>query len=127
MSQIDRGGARLADAVRQAYAQGQDDYHLEPMVLARDGRGAGTVRDGDAVVFCCRRGEREIRLPCWAALGDFSPAAGALAVLRAVMEVVYRRPGLERLTLLCASPEELAVFQFQWNMWFAAEKPPHSR
>ncbi len=73
------------------------------------------------------RGEREIRLPCWAALGDFSPAAGALAVLRAVMEVVYRRPGLERLTLLCASPEELAVFQFQWNMWFAAEKPPHSR
>ena len=58
MSQIDRGGARLANAVRGAYAQGQDDYHLEPMVLTRDGRGAGTIQDGDAVVFCCRRGER---------------------------------------------------------------------
>lgn len=75
----------------------------------------------------CRldRGETEVCLPCWAALGAFSPAAGALAVLRAVMEVVYSRPALRTLTLLCASPEELAVFRFQWNMWFAASKPPH--
>lgn len=71
------------------------------------------------------RGEREVCLPCWADLGAFSPAAGALAVLRAVMEVVYSRPELRKLTLLCASPEELAVFRFQWNMWFAAVKPPH--
>lgn len=71
-------------------------------------------------------GEREIRLPCWAGLGEFSPAAGALAVLRAVMEVVYRSPGLETLTLLC-DPAELPVFRFQWNMWFAASKPPHDR
>ena len=75
MSQIDRGGARLADAVRQAYAQGQDDYHLEPMVLARDGRGAGTVRDGDAVVFCCRRGEREIELTELFTQPDFAPVS----------------------------------------------------
>lgn len=72
------------------------------------------------------RGERQIYLPCRAAAGPFSPAAGALAVLRAVMEVVYRRPELERLTLLCATREELAVFRFQWNMWFAASKPPHA-
>lgn len=73
MSQIDRGGARLADAVRRAYAQGQDDYHLEPMVLTRDGRGAGTVQDGDAVVFCCRRGEREVELTELFTQPDFQP------------------------------------------------------
>ena len=71
------------------------------------------------------RGETDVRLPCWAALGDFSPAVGALAVLRAVMDIVYERPALRTLTLLCAAPQELAVFRFQWNMWFAAAKPPH--
>lgn len=73
-----------------------------------------------------QRGEQEVRLPCWAALGPFSPASGALAVLRAVMEEVYAHPALRSLTLLCASQEELAVFRFQWNMWFAASKPPHA-
>lgn len=72
-----------------------------------------------------RQGETAVSLPCWATLGPFSPAAGALAVLREVMEVVYAHPVLSSLTLLCASPEELAVFRFQWNMWFAASKPPH--
>ena len=33
MSQINHGGAQLAEAVKRAYALGQDDYHLEPMVL----------------------------------------------------------------------------------------------
>lgn len=79
----------------------------------------------EALLEHLRRGEQEIRLPCWAAPGPFSPAAGALAVLRAVMEVVYAHPALRSLTLLCASQEELAVFRFQWNMWFAASKPPH--
>lgn len=79
----------------------------------------------EALLERLQRGEREVRLPCWAALGPFSPAAGALAVLRAVMGVVYAHPALRSLTLLCASPEELAVFRFQWNMWFAATKPPH--
>ena len=79
----------------------------------------------EALLQCLQRGEQEVRLPCWADLGPFSPAAGALAVLRAVMEVVYAHPSLRSLTLLCASPEELAVFRFQWNMWFAAAKPPH--
>lgn len=71
------------------------------------------------------QGKREIRLPCWADLGPFSPAAGALAVLRAVMETVYAHPELQSLTLVCPSPEALSVFRFQWNMWFAATKPPH--
>jgi 2,3-bisphosphoglycerate-independent phosphoglycerate mutase len=58
-----RGGAILADAVRALYCQGQTDYSLEPLVLV-DGYGKpiGRIRDGDAVVFCCRRGEREIQL-----------------------------------------------------------------
>jgi 2,3-bisphosphoglycerate-independent phosphoglycerate mutase len=58
-----RGGAILADAVRVLYCQGQTDYSLEPLVLV-DGHGKpiGRIQDGDAVVFCCRRGEREIQL-----------------------------------------------------------------
>ncbi len=58
-----RGGAGLADAVRSLYGEGQTDYFLEPLVM-EDGHGkaVGRIGDGDAVVFCCRRGEREIQL-----------------------------------------------------------------
>ena len=62
MSASNHGGAQLAEAVRQAYAAGLDDYHLEPMVLTEHGAPVGRIRDHDAVVFCCRRGEREIEL-----------------------------------------------------------------
>jgi 2,3-bisphosphoglycerate-independent phosphoglycerate mutase len=45
------------------YRQGQGDYYLEPLVLVNDqGKPVGRIQDGDAVVFCCRRGEREIQL-----------------------------------------------------------------
>jgi 2,3-bisphosphoglycerate-independent phosphoglycerate mutase len=57
------GGAALADAVRGSYGEGQTDYSLEPIVLVdAQGRPIGRIQDGDAVVFCCRRGEREIQL-----------------------------------------------------------------
>ena len=58
-----RGGTALAEAVRELYGEGQTDYSLEPLVLV-DARGKpiGRIEDGDAVVFCCRRGEREIQL-----------------------------------------------------------------
>ena len=62
MSDIKRGGAQLAEAVKRAYELGQDDYHLEPMLLVEDGKPVGKIADGDSVVFCCRRGEREIEL-----------------------------------------------------------------
>ena len=62
MSQPQYGGASLAEAVRAAYAEGMDDYHLEPMVLTEGGRPVGRIADGDSVIFCCRRGEREIEL-----------------------------------------------------------------
>jgi 2,3-bisphosphoglycerate-independent phosphoglycerate mutase len=57
------GGLALAEAVRELYRQGQTDYSLEPVVLAdAQGQPVGCIKDGDAVVFCCRRGEREIQL-----------------------------------------------------------------
>ena len=62
MSDTKHGGLQLAEAVKQAYALGQDDYHLEPMVLVENGTPVGKITDGDAVIFCCRRGEREIEL-----------------------------------------------------------------
>ncbi len=60
---LTHGGIALADGVKELYNQGQTDYWLEPVVLV-DGQGApiGRIEDDDAVVFCCRRGEREIQL-----------------------------------------------------------------
>ncbi len=63
MDKQDRGGLALARAVEAAYARGETDYSLEPMVRTdRDGTPVGRIRDGDSVIFCCRRGEREIEL-----------------------------------------------------------------
>ncbi len=61
--QFARGGAALANAVRELYREGQTDYALEPVILAdAQGNPIGWIRDRDAVIFCCRRGEREIQL-----------------------------------------------------------------
>ncbi len=61
--QDSHGGMRLANAVRDAYARGQADYSMEPLVrVDAQGNAIGRIRDGDAVIFCCRRGEREIEL-----------------------------------------------------------------
>ena len=76
MSVSNHGGAQLAEAVRHAYAAGQDDYHLEPMVLTERGVPVGRIRDHDAVVFCCRRGEQEIELTELFTADDFR-AVGA--------------------------------------------------
>src|SRR5512142_2973203 len=58
-----RGAAAMARAVRQLYTQGQTDYSLEPIVLVdQHGCPVGQMGDGDAVIFCCRRGEREAQL-----------------------------------------------------------------
>lgn len=62
MSDLNRGGAQLAEAVKRAYAQGLDDYHLEPMSLVENGVPVGKISHNDAAIFCCRRGEREIEL-----------------------------------------------------------------
>ena len=57
------GGEALAKAVETAYAAGQIDYSMEPLNLETEtGEAEGIVRAGDSVIFCCRRGEREIEL-----------------------------------------------------------------
>jgi len=59
----ERGGTSLAAAIKEAYAQGSTDYYMEPLVAVDEqGTPVGKVKDGDTVVFCCRRGEREIEL-----------------------------------------------------------------
>ena len=59
----DHGGEALAKAVEAAYGRGQTDYSMEPLVHEDDqGQPVGTIKPGDAVIFCCRRGEREIEL-----------------------------------------------------------------
>lgn len=60
---IARGGTALAGAVRELYKSGETDYYLEPIILTdADGQPIGRIQDGDGVIFCCRRGEREIQL-----------------------------------------------------------------
>jgi 2,3-bisphosphoglycerate-independent phosphoglycerate mutase len=61
--QVPRGASVLAGAVKDLYANGQTDYSLDPIVLTNaQGDPIGRIEDGDAVIFCCRRGEREIEL-----------------------------------------------------------------
>ncbi len=52
---------RAAEKIREAYANGLTDRSLPPLVNL-EGGDVGAIRDGDAVVFCCRRGERETEL-----------------------------------------------------------------
>ncbi len=59
----DHGGAALAKIVNDMYAEGQSDYGLEPTIRSDpDGNPLGRIAEGDSVIFCCRRGEREIEL-----------------------------------------------------------------
>jgi 2,3-bisphosphoglycerate-independent phosphoglycerate mutase len=61
--QSSHGGAELAEAVQKLYGEGQTDYSLEPIILTgASGEPVGRIEDNDAVIFCCRRGEREIQL-----------------------------------------------------------------
>lgn len=60
---LSHGGIQLARAVEQAYAAGQTDYSMEPLVrVDESGTPVGVISPGDGVIFCCRRGEREIEL-----------------------------------------------------------------
>jgi 2,3-bisphosphoglycerate-independent phosphoglycerate mutase len=58
-----RGGIELADALRELYAAGQTDYSFEPVILTdSEGTPIGRIKDGDSIIFCLRRGEREVQL-----------------------------------------------------------------
>jgi len=57
------GASTLAEGVKALYAEGQTDYSLEPLVLVdKKNLPIGRIANGDAVIFCCRRGEREVEL-----------------------------------------------------------------
>jgi 2,3-bisphosphoglycerate-independent phosphoglycerate mutase len=53
----------MADAVKEAYARGEEDEALGPLVLVDgDGQPVGRIQDGDYVIFYDIRGEREVEL-----------------------------------------------------------------
>jgi 2,3-bisphosphoglycerate-independent phosphoglycerate mutase len=56
------GGEVLARAVEEMIRAGQSEYFMEPVVLTENGKPVGIIRDGDTVIFTCRRGEREVQL-----------------------------------------------------------------
>lgn len=61
--QSDRAGNALAAGIRRLYAANQTDYNMEPVVLCdHENQRIGRIKTGDSVIFCCRRGEREIQL-----------------------------------------------------------------
>lgn len=62
MNQI-YGGTEIIREIEKLYQSGQTDYTMEPLVLIdKDNNPVGTIRDKDSVIFCCRRGEREVQL-----------------------------------------------------------------
>ena len=70
------------------------------------------------------QGQRTIQLHCFTNLGgDWSPAAGAYAVLRMAADFLYQHPEIEELQLLCAGGDCYKAYCLQWNMWFAQSKP----
>ena len=48
--------------LREGYAKGEQDYHLKPLVKWDGEKPTGRIKDGDCVIFCCRRGDREVQL-----------------------------------------------------------------
>jgi 2,3-bisphosphoglycerate-independent phosphoglycerate mutase len=60
---IGKDVASMAEAVRQAYAEGQEDELFEPIVTVDSlGRLSGKIREGECVIFYNIRGEREVQL-----------------------------------------------------------------
>jgi len=87
---IGKDVASMAEAVRQAYAEGQEDELFEPIVSV-DARGdlAGAIREGECVIFYNIRGEREVQLTQALVDPDFSHferASGRPARMATMME-----------------------------------------
>jgi len=57
-----RSTLRMVQKVEKLYRKGHTDYWLPPLVLVDRNGPMGRVRSGDSLIFCCRRGEREIQL-----------------------------------------------------------------
>ena len=129
---LTHGGLEMARAVRQAYAEGQTDYSLEPIVrMNRLGEPVGRVQDGDAVIFCCRRGEREVELTEAFVEKDFKHFERRfLENLRFVILTLYHEKfaGLP----VAFAPSELkntlgeVVSQAGFNQWRVAESEKYA-
>lgn len=52
----------MARKVESLYGEGHTDYLLPPLVLTGNEGPLGRIKPGDSVIFCCRRGERELQL-----------------------------------------------------------------
>jgi 2,3-bisphosphoglycerate-independent phosphoglycerate mutase len=59
---MSNSGELLARVVEESIQGSQAEYFLEPIVLTENGKPVGSIRDGDTVIFTCRRGEREVQL-----------------------------------------------------------------
>lgn len=57
-----RSARLMMQAMEKLYDKGYTDYWLPPLVLMGRHGSIGRVRSGDSLIFCCRRGEREIQL-----------------------------------------------------------------
>lgn len=55
-----RGADVLSELVKKSYLEGFDDYHMRPLKPTCSLN--TNIQEGDSVIFCCRRGEREIEL-----------------------------------------------------------------
>ncbi len=66
----------IADSIREAYRQGQEDEALEPIIETdAAGRPLGRLRQGDYVIFYDIRGEREVELTDCLTAAGFRPFA----------------------------------------------------
>ena len=54
-----------------------------------------------------------------------SDLKAAYRVLRAILDYGYEHAQPSRVRLICADEASRRAYSFQWNMWFAAEKPKH--
>ena len=52
----------LIEELRRQYQSGQNDYWMPPIVVKTQDPTQGRVKPDDTVIFCCRRGEREVQL-----------------------------------------------------------------
>jgi len=52
----------LAARIDSLYKQGTSAYWIPPLIVSGKDGPIGRIESGDAVIFCCRRGEREVQL-----------------------------------------------------------------
>ena len=60
---LTQNGSDLAKEIERLYRQGLTDYYMEPLVMVdANQEPIGLIQDDDTVIFCCKRGEREVQL-----------------------------------------------------------------